>query len=248
MKKTLLILLLFIATSCITRPDGATSESDILDVFAPINISDTAPVAGRDGNVSITFMGASSLEISFGLAIDDHTDDAALLYKVVHGRSKKSLSASSKALFDWQTFISGALTVNDLTASPYYFLLLVKDNLGQVASYSPFSNAPRLPAHTLVLGTATSEDRIELNWHAAGHSFLNPSVLQYQVYISTRNNISNLAAVRANGVLIQGWSSKRSSFEATGLDSGTAYFFNVVVKTPFGVELAYQSSESISTF
>ena len=247
MKYILLTLLFFIGTSCITKPDGATSESNLLDVFESINTSDNSPVVGSVGTVSITYMGVDSLEASFGLAADDHTDTGALLYKVVHSSSEESLSASSTTLFNWQTFNSGILTVTDLTATPYYFLLMVKDSLGQITNYTPFSNAPSRPADSSIVGTATGADSIELNWNTSTHSFLNPTVLQYQVYISTSNNISTLADMRANGILVQGWSANLSHFEETGLDTTTAYFFNVVVKTPFGVELAYQSSLSITT-
>lgn len=247
MKYLGIIVVLLIAVSCITKPDGAIRESDVLDVFAPVNESDAAPIVGGSGNVVISFMGVDSLEASFVLSVDDHTSSSDLLYKVVHSNSTQTLSESSTALFDWQKFNTGVLTVTDLTAMPYYFLLMVKDSLGQISSYQTFSNAPDLPNDQTIIGSATAVDSIEINWNRAGHSFLNPTVLQYQVYISTSDNIATLADARANGVLVQGWSANLSSFTATGLDPATPYYFNVVVKTPFGVELAYGSSSPTST-
>ncbi len=245
----LVIALSFIVlfSGCITRPDAATSESSVLDVFGPISNSDALPIPGSNGVTTIAFMGSDSMEVHFTLASDDNTSQGALLYKVVHAPTLDELSPVSTALFDWQTFDSGVLTITDMEAKSYYLLLMVKDNKGQISRYQPFTNAPILPSSTAISPTAITGNSIDLGWEKASHIFLNPTVLQYQLYVSDADNMKTLADTRANGTLISDWTANQNSFSVTGLDTSTTYYFNVVVKTPFGAEVLYGSGEEIST-
>jgi hypothetical protein len=100
-----------------------------------------------------------------------------------------------------------------------------------------------------------SSTSVTLNWYKAFDDKTAKENLRYAVYLSRKDNISNIEGVLTNGTLIGEYEKDIESKEIKGLASGTTYYFNVVVKNDSDNKTAYnpikvffrESSSNIQT-
>lgn len=100
-----------------------------------------------------------------------------------------------------------------------------------------------------------SSTSVTLNWYKAFDDKTAKENLRYAVYLSRKDNISNIEGVLTNGTLIGEYEKDIESKEIKGLASGTTYYFNVVVKDDSDNKTAYnpikvffrESSSNIQT-
>lgn len=86
-----------------------------------------------------------------------------------------------------------------------------------------------------------SSTSVTLNWYKAFDDKTAKENLRYAVYLSRKDNISNIEGVLTNGTLIGEYEKDIESKEIKGLASGTIYYFNVVVKDDSDNKTAYNS-------
>lgn len=86
-----------------------------------------------------------------------------------------------------------------------------------------------------------SSTSVTLNWYKAFDDKTAKENLRYAVYLSRKDNISNIEGVLTNGTLIGEYEKDIESKEIKGLASGTTYYFNVVVKNDSDNKTAYNS-------
>jgi len=87
--------------------------------------------------------------------------------------------------------------------------------------------------------TATSA---ELSWTKAEDNDSAQADLQYKVVYSTSDNIDTVSDAQDNGTVAEDWTTDMGTASATALNSGTKYYFNVLVKDEAGNTAAYTST------
>jgi hypothetical protein len=88
---------------------------------------------------------------------------------------------------------------------------------------------------------------VTLNWAMATDLVSSQSVLQYQMYRSTSNNIGTVANMETNGTSVNSYTANIATYNATGLTEGTVYYFNVIVKDEAGNKTAYAMKQVITS-
>jgi len=91
--------------------------------------------------------------------------------------------------------------------------------------------------------TITSSDyrKIGLSWTAATDNVTAQADLLYKVVYSITDNIATVDTAEANGVIAEDWTANLTSATATGLSTGTYYYFNVIVQDASGNKALYTS-------
>lgn len=82
-------------------------------------------------------------------------------------------------------------------------------------------------------------DTITLHWPAAVDDVSPGGLLQYQVMMSTQDNIGSLEAALNNGKFARVWSTNTCELTVTGLTSARWYYFTVLVKDQADNKAAY---------
>ena len=102
----------------------------------------------------------------------------------------------------------------------------------------------------LAFGAVTSSS-MSVSWQKATDNVSAPSALAYKVVYSLSNKVQTAVDAQANGTVVQDWTLDVATVNATGLSSGTTYYFNVLVKDGAGNISAYTSgsqSTSLRTY
>jgi len=106
---------------------------------------------------------------------------------------------------------------------------------GSAPDVGAYEGTPPVPGNS---GTITTSNvgttSLTLNWTKATDNFTPQSGLQYEVLLSV-----NSGGTPDNTQVIQTFTADIATFTATGLASGTAYFFNVIVKDAEGNKTVY---------
>ncbi len=146
---------------------------------------------------------------------------------------------------DTTPLAANTITYNDTTAvegTTYYYRVLAKNSFGSSAYSNEGSGKvePPVPGNsgTLTLNGVTATG-ITVNWTKATDNVTSQSNLQYLVYRSTSNNLGSVANCEANGTKVDDFAANITTKTVTGLNSGTTYYFNVVVKDEVGNKTCY---------
>ncbi len=213
--------------------------------------SGQAPVPGDSGDL-IKNSGVYTATVNWTAATDDFDPQTQLGYLVYYSTSN-NISTVAQCEANGTAVGSYALniTAKDITGlSPnttYYTNVVVRDDDGLKASYtsSAFITNPAIPPTAGNSGTITTSGigltDTTLNWTAATDDTTAQNNLNYQVYISTSNNISDVAACEANGTTVGSLTQNITTKDLTGLSQGTTYYANVVVVDNDGLKSAYTS-------
>ncbi|MCB1144800.1 MAG: DUF1566 domain-containing protein [Leptospiraceae bacterium] len=111
----------------------------------------------------------------------------------------------------------------------------------EISALYSFNDSPPTPGNNGIISTSNiSTNSMTLTWTKASDSnstgeYLTPqNKLQYKVFQSTSNNISSLDTIDSNGTVLKNWTTGLQSLDVTGLNSGTSYYFNVLVRDEHG--------------
>ena len=96
-----------------------------------------------------------------------------------------------------------------------------------------------------VITSASNPDTtLTLNWTRASDNYTAEADLKYFVYRSDSDNISTVQNAVDNGTLLNvGGSADINTYNVSGLNPGTTYYFNVIVEDDAGYKAAYSSLE-----
>ncbi|HQH31090.1 MAG TPA: hypothetical protein PK900_09380, partial [Spirochaetota bacterium] len=112
-----------------------------------------------------------------------------------------------------------------------------------VRSFGPDATAPTLPSDKTITAIAAGSNPITLSWNYASDNSTEQSSLQYRVYYSTSNNISDVSACEANGTPA-GYYTTNINTKTVSVSLNTNYFFNVVVRDNSGNKAHYTAKSA----
>ena len=115
-------------------------------------------------------------------------------------------------------------------------------------SNTPDQTAP-IPGGNGTISTAnTLAESINLTWTKATDNSTMQANLQYKVFKSSNNNITNVISAESNGMeLTSGWATNIASFNVTNLAQNTTNYFNVIVMDQASNKSAYTSMAASTT-
>jgi len=87
---------------------------------------------------------------------------------------------------------------------------------------------------------------IRVSWAKATDNVSAQEALAYKVVCSTSDDIRTVEDAEDNGTLVQDWTTDIATVNATGLASGTTYYFNVLAKDEAGNTRAYTSGSKMT--
>ena len=218
------------------------------------------PTPGNSGNLSTSNVTFSSVDVSWTKASDNVTAEADLQYKLVYSTSYNIETVSDAEnngtiAEDWTTDIASATVDNLSDGTTYYFNVLVKDEAGNINTYTTTNaqttdvTAPT-PGDSGSLSATSTTDKhtstIDVSWTEASDNTSDQSALQYKLVYSTSNNIGTVSNAQDNGTIAKDWTTDIATASITGLESGTEYYFNVLVMDEAGNKAVYQQSSKIT--
>jgi hypothetical protein len=102
------------------------------------------------------------------------------------------------------------------------------------------SIAPPVPGNAgTIVFTDITADEVKVVWTEAADTRTSQDQLEYKVVYSTALDIETPEKAESNGVVLTDWTADIAAATATGLSSGTTYFFNVIVRDEDGNKEVY---------
>ena len=238
-----------------TARDGLGNPAASIRSNKAVAIDNSAPSPSGNGLITISNLTSTSLQLNWEAAIDNYSTAQNLEYRVFQSQTGNietpiSIETTAVPISNWERNLT-YFQVNDLQKdTQYYFNLLVKDEVGIVASYkmiavlTPKENdviSPTVGNLGALNATNITTSGVTVNWAKATDNLSSLGNLQYLVYYSTSNNIDTVANAEANGTAFGSYSNDISLKAITGLIANTTYYFNVVVRDEAGNKSAYTS-------
>lgn len=224
-------------------------------------VADTVAPDPGNGNSVLTLNGEtdSSIDVGWIAASDDATVPADLEYILYYSDSAGDLGSYSIAQSfaeAYGTWTPGLLseTVDGLAPEQTYWInVFVRDQGGNDAAYTAASavtltdTTPPDPGGGGALSfTEIGPSYLTVNWATASDNAAETG-LEYKVVMSISPDISTVAdcdiTVTGGGkTLLQDWTADLSTKSVTGLQVGTSYAFNVLVRDQQGNRDVYTMS------
>ena len=205
----------------------------------PLNLAVLSRLLNPVYRVLATRSGASAVTLAANLQYKvvraSSTADIDTLTEINNGNGTLVMSYSAGAT---STIVTG-LTAN----TSYAFAVVVKDEAGNEALYSPItkttlaSDTANPTVTGLSISTIAHPTSIDLSWGAATDDGTPPAYLLYRVYMTSgaSNTIGTPADAQTNGTAVTDWTVGMTSATADGLSMGTNYAFAVLVKDGSGI-------------
>lgn len=227
-------------------PDGGGCPSD-----------EIPPEAGS--GISFSDIGLSSVTVHWGEASDDVSAPGALAYKLVRASASSTINSvagadqvsGSDLLLDWTAGVTEHVVTDLPDSTRFYYAVLVRDEAGNVAFYSPEGamtldgSAPWLGGDAFYVDWVGSND-CDLSWDEAGDAVTYSWWLQYRVVRSLDpaaiDTPEEIAAMSGADVVMD-WDWDTTYTSVGGLDPDTSYYFAVAVKDISGHVAAYAPQE-----
>lgn len=227
----------------ITSSDGSASRIINLHVHSPLpSDSDLRHLASSAGTLSPAFdKDTYSYEVhvpytTSSLTIKAKLNDGAGSMKV-KGVTTGSGTDSAAIPLDVGSNVVKIDTLSSISTNPKQYIVNItrdKDLTGPTLS-SGTINADSLTTHGVTLNWVKATDNLSLS-----------SSLQYQVYRSASPNIDTVSNIVTNGTELGVYTADIGTYQVAGLEPGTTYYFNVIVKDTDGNKTAY-TMQSITT-
>lgn len=225
-----------------TAPSNPAAQA--ADASPVAKTKDFPPVAGE----AISFTGLTSTEVTvnWGVATDDITKAEDLQYRVLRANGITDIKNPAKVgvALDW-TKAQTSLKVSQLVAgTAYYFMVLVKDGVGNTAYYEPKAATPKLapagsvldnvaPVPGAISFTNVTKQTMTVSWTAGTDDVTAANKLRYQLRCLAAGETDLTKTV---GLLT--WEENLLTKDLTGLAASTSYVCTVLVKDLAGNEAA----------
>jgi len=214
-------------------------------------VSDTSvPSPGGSGVLGASLVTPSTVTVSWTKGTDNVTDAGFLMYGVYYSKLNNiSTIADIDANGTLARPFSRDIAVQTVTGldsdETYYFNVMIRDSAGNRSCYSTVQattlediEAPVPGGSGVITASNVGLTGMILSWNPAVDNASSPPNLQYQVRISSLNNISTVVSAEANGTIVSAYSSLTYA-TVSGLNSGETYYFNVIVKDAKGNKSIY---------
>ena len=219
--------------------------------FADTLEDNTPPTLGSNGELLTTHVGQTSVSLSWAHAVDDLADQS--VYYVVYKSLSNNIATVSDAETNGTTVVgslgTNIYTVADLNpSSTYYFNVVAYDQRGNGAAYNSISVSTIVdttvpsPGNSGIVSTSMiTGDGLVVNWTKGTDNITVEGDLQYAIYMSTSDNMTDLSSTLSNGTRIRDFAKNISVSTISRLQPLTQYYFNVVVRDSFGNMSAYNA-------
>ncbi|MBV6492055.1 MAG: hypothetical protein LDLANPLL_00044 [Turneriella sp.] len=177
--------------------------------------------------ISFTAITPTGLTVNWGAATDDITPQPSLMYKLVKDNSAPAnintvpladAKAGADLLMNWTANTVNFMVSGLTAATTYHFAVLVKDAAGNMALYTPASQATSaLPAYRLIL--IGSSSKIPQKYEYSTGTFIAMTALPYNAGSAGFNFKVNSGVYNGLQVMFYGGSSKH--LETYDFISGT---------------------------
>jgi hypothetical protein len=214
------------------------------------------PTAGNSGLLTVEFVGAVDVEISWEAATDNLTGSELLEYRVFHATeglldTVDQVVAGGTPVGDWVANVTSA-TFDGLEQDTQYSInVLVRDIAGNLSAYNSVtattlvdSLAPEPGASGALSVSGSSVTSVTFSWIKATDNISRQETLQYLVMASLTDNISTLTDAKTNGIPVGTWTADIDSVTVDNLDPDTTYYFNVLVRDAVPLEAAYNGTSA----
>lgn len=225
-------------------------------VYASHSVSTLAegtPTPGDSGNLSVTQVTDTTVDLSWAAASDTVNTHAELKYRVVYS-SSDDISTVTDALEngnigkDWTIGITDAQVNVPTDGDTHYFNVIVEDEEGKRAVYTItfVDKTEPVPGGNGNLEiTNVGQTSLTLQWDAASDDITEATSLKYKVVYSSSDNIDSLPEAEDNNEYTGStWSTNLSMVNISSLASGTMYYFNVIVKDENENKTVYSSAST----
>ncbi len=230
-----------------------TEESISIEVEAGPNRRFVLEALDADGNV--LFSGNSTINLTAG-------EDAELVINLGYAGFYVTFNTNGGTSLPVQYVQKGGLVsipVNpvrtDFSISGWYTdslltqeWILASDVVNSdLTLYAAWADAvPPVPGGSGILSISSITDSsFTVSWSAATDTTTSQSNLNYEVYISTANNITSLTDCILNGTKLNGSNlTNISSYNAGSLISNTSYYINILVSDEDGNKAVYISNNA----
>jgi hypothetical protein len=228
--------------------------------------TDTAPVPGNSGTLSISAITGNGFTLEWRKAADAETAEADLQYRVYYslavsaaGTLIDNISTYSDALengtevtLGWTLDIDTIGVTDLLSGATYNVNVFVRDEEGNISPYTARSDT------TLAAGTAPDPGEsgallvstitgygFTLEWTKATDADTDQDNLLYRVYYSLNDDISTYTDAQSNGTeATQGWTLDINTFDLSGLSASTLYYANIFVRDEDDMVSAYAGTST----
>ncbi|MDR1205426.1 MAG: fibronectin type III domain-containing protein, partial [Peptococcaceae bacterium] len=199
--------------------------------------------------------GNNEIDSALTISIPDDGNSGTKYYAVVPNDTVTTgtytyVSGASGA--DIYPLTEGTAKYIDTNGKPaYLFVATLYQDVDNTVTYSwgaPDTAAPTAGDGGTIATDDVADTSLTLNWTAATDNVSAPEDLKYYVYQSSNNNIGTAADCESSGTLLNsGGTATITTYNVTGLNASTAYFFNVVVEDAAGNKMAYNVKEQATS-
>jgi hypothetical protein len=203
-------------------------------------VDTVAPTPGSGGAIT-SLVGPTDATLTWNRATDNASTQTQLLYEVRRSSANNidtvaRAEANGTVVQNYTSDLNSAVVSGLTVGSTNYFNVIVKDAAGNKNQYQTATvttaadrTAP-VPGNSGRMSSSATSSSITISWTKAVDSVSPQAALRYEVRLSTGNNINTVSAAETNGTLVMPYTADVATFTANGLNSGTDYYLNVIVK------------------
>ena len=230
----------------VVAKDTSGNQTVYSSVSAATSSDVTPPTAGNAGTITKTGVTAGGFTTNWTAGTDGVTSAASLQYRVYYSAANNIATASAAqsngtAVNNWTSNITSLPITGLVPSTTYYVNVLVKDDAGNISSYTSSSQATAADSTVPTAGNSgtitfnsVTTGGFTVNWTYGSDDVTATSSLQYRVYYSTSNNITTAANAQSNGTAANAWTTNINTLGISGLTPGITYYVNVLVKDAAG--------------
>lgn len=225
-------------------------------VYMPQRLSspDSNPPVVK-GSLAFSNISKDSLLVTWPPAVDDVTSQENLQYKLLYMppnsmRMVVDAENNGTMIMDWTANMRSRQVSGIQPVNSYYFVVMVKDEAGNRASYppqKPSASDTRPPDADMGVYVSEVNDRnATVSWNLASDDITPQDKLQYKVVYSKNRDIYTAQDAEAHGQTALGWTANVTSHKVKGLEPSTTYYFVTIVKDEAGNTSIYDVENVIT--
>ena len=241
--------------------DGAGNKTTyaMRSITTPTLGDTSAPVPGNSGQIT-ALTTTNSITVGWAKATDAISLQSAIQYEVRRSSSPNidtiaNVEANGVVVKAFTADISAFVVTGLTPGTTYYFNVVARDESGNKSAYtmrsaatvSPVDTAAPTPGGSGQITANPNSNGVTLTWAKATDDVTAQSSLKYEIRMSSSGNLDTVATAEANGSIAKAYTTDLSTFTVNGLNSGTMYYFNVIVMDAASNKATYVMRSATTT-